>query len=232
MTFKYRYRKQILIISLIILIIGGSIFSYFYFFKEDKKENNEKSEILLSSKKKKNEKKKETKEVIEDIMVDVKGEVVNSGIYTLKTGSRVIDAINMAGGITKNGDTSVLNLSKKLTDEMVIVVYSYYEVKNFTKTKEVEEVVNNSCVNSSDGVENGACIENDVELEESNSKKVSLNSATIDELMTLSGIGEAKAKSIIDYRDKNGGFKNIEDIKNVTGIGDSLFDKIKENITL
>ena len=232
MTFKYRYRKQILMVSLIILMIGGSLFSYFSFFKEDKKEINEKSEILLSSKKKKTKTKKVIKEVIENIMVDVKGEVVNSGIYTLKTGSRVIDAINMAGGITKNGDTSVLNLSKKLTDEMVIVVYSYYEVKNFTKTKEVEEVVNNSCVNSSDGVENGACIENDVELEESNSKKVSLNSATIDELMTLSGIGEAKAKSIIDYRDKNGGFKNIEDIKNVTGIGDSLFDKIKENITL
>ena len=164
-------------------------------------------------------------------MVDVKGEVNTSGIFTLKEGSRVIDAINMAGGLTKNADTSVLNLSKKLTDEMVIVVYSYYEVKNFEKTKEVENTVRENCKTAYEGVENSACITSE---KDSTTKtgKISLNNATLEELMTLTGIGEAKAKNIIEYREKNGGFKEIEELKKVTGIGDALFDKVKENITL
>ena len=164
-------------------------------------------------------------------MVDVKGEVINAGIYKLKTGSRVIDAINMAGGLTNKANTSVLNLSKKLTDEMVIIVYSNYEVENFKKTKEQEEQVLNNCITGYDNLNNDACITSDNSNIENNGK-VSINNASIEELLTLTGIGEAKAKSIIEYREKNGGFKSIEDIKNVTGIGDALFDKIKENITL
>ena len=227
MTFKYRYRKQILIFSFIIILIGSSIFSYFYFFKPDKKES--KSSVLLSSVKSK-KKKKVNKEENTEIMVDVKGEVLNSGIYTLKNGSRVIDAINMAGGITRNGDTSVLNLSKKLTDEMVIVVYSYYEVDNFSKTKEIEKNTLDNCVTGSDGIKNSACIDN--QEDDIENTKVSINTGTVDDFLTLDGIGESKAKSIIEYREKNGLFTNVEDIKNVSGIGDSLFDKIKEDITL
>ena len=114
---------------------------------------------------------------------------------------------------------------------MVIIVYSYYEVRNFEKTKEKEETVRKNCTTGSDGVTNDACIDSSYNIQDEN-KKVSLNQATLEELMTLSGVGEAKAKSIIEYRNKNGGFQSIEEVKKVNGIGDSLFDKIKENITL
>lgn len=228
MTFRYRYRKQIIIISIILLLLGA--IGYYVYYNEKEEKDNKKESILLESTKKKEKKKTPKKEEEKEIMVDVKGEVSNVGIYKLKSGSRVIDAINMAGGLTSNANTSVLNLSKKLTDEMVIIVYSNYEVQNFEKTKEVENIVLENCKTGYDNIENDACIENKKSTE--NHGKISLNSATIEELMTLSGVGEAKAKSIIEYRDKNGGFKNIEDIKNVSGIGDALFDKIKENITL
>ena len=114
MTFKYRYRKQIIIISIIVVIIGSLIFAGYYYFN-DKEDSKKKTNLLESTKK--NDKEKETKkEEITEIMVDIKGEVINQGIYKLKTGSRVIDAINMAGGLTNNANTSVLNLSKKLID--------------------------------------------------------------------------------------------------------------------
>ena len=132
MTFKYRYRKQIIIISIIVLIISSLIFLGYCYFNN--KEDSKKTSNLLESTKKEDKEKDSKKEEITEIMVDVKGEVVNQGIYKLKTGSRVIDAINMAGGLTNNANTSVLNLSKKLTDEMVIIVYSNYEVQNFEKT--------------------------------------------------------------------------------------------------
>ena len=228
MTFKYRYRKQIIITCTCLLIVSSLVF--FYFYKKPSKNTKIKTDVLKSDeiKKKKEPVKKEEEQ---EILVDVKGEVNTSGIFTLKEGSRVIDAINMAGGLTKNADTSVLNLSKKLTDEMVIVVYSYYEVKNFEKTKEVENIVRENCKTAYEGVENSACITSE---KDSTTKtgKISLNNATLEELMTLTGIGEAKAKNIIEYREKNGGFKEVEELKKVTGIGDALFDKVKENITL
>ena len=89
MTFKYRYRKQIIIISIIVVIIGSLIFAGYYYFN-DKEDSKKKTNLLESTKK--NDKEKETKkEEITEIMVDIKGEVINQGIYKLKTGSRVID---------------------------------------------------------------------------------------------------------------------------------------------
>ena len=133
----------------------------------------------------------------------------------------------MAGGLTENADTSVLNLSKKIEDEMVIIVYSKQEVIDFKKTKEIEKQVEEKCKNSNETLINGACIE----IEEKTSTKVNINTASKEELMTLSGIGESKAEDIIKYREKEQ-FVSIEDIKKVSGIGDSLFAKIKENITI
>ena len=94
---------------------------------------------------------------------------------------------------------------------MVITVYTKDEIKDKEKLDAISE-------------ENSSTI--------SNSKKVSLNSATVNELMTLSGIGEEKAKLIIQYREKCGPFKNISEIKNIKGIGQAMYDKIKDDITL
>lgn len=113
---------------------------------------------------------------------------------------------------------------------MVIIVYSKDEVKDFKKTKELEQQVQNSCIQKDENsLKNDACI---TTQESNQSTKVSINNATIEELMTLPGIGESKAKEIIDYRTTNGPFKSIEDLKNIPGIGESIFAKIKENITL
>lgn len=230
MTFKYRYRKQIIVTCIILTLMV--VFSYyFYISKQELKRKEKKSSILLDTKKEKEEKTKKSKQEPQEIMVDVKGEVVNQGIYTLKKGSRVIDAINMAGGLTNVADTSVLNLSKKLTDEMVIIVYSIKEVKNFQKKKEEEKVEQEACKNGSNGIQNDACIETNTTKTEILAK-ISINQASKEELMQLSGIGEAKANKIIEYREAHGGFKELEEIKDVEGIGDSLFDQIKENITL
>ena len=223
-TFKYRYRKQIVIgIFILFLLVGGTILTIFM-FQSDKKD---KSDIVVSTATN-SLKKKSKKENIENYKVDIKGEILTPGIYTLKSNSRVIDVIEMSGGLTENADTSVINLSKKITDEMVIIIYSKSEVKDFEKTKETEKLVQEKCVKKDENaLKNDACITDSVKT----SGKVSINTATNEELMTITGIGDSKAEDIIKYREENGPFKTIEDIKNVSGIGDSLFAKIKENIT-
>ena len=142
----------------------------------------------------------------------------------------MIDVINKAGGLTENANTSVINLSKKITDEMVIIIYSNEEVNDFKTTKKIEEQVIEKCIQKDDNsLRNDACIEND--KNNMLTGKVNINTASLEELMTLEGIGENKAKSIIEYRETKSKFNTIEDIKNVNGIGDNLFAQIKENIT-
>ena len=142
----------------------------------------------------------------EYIYVDIKGEVINPNVYKIKKGLRVIDVINLAGGLTEESDTSNINLSKIVTDEMVIVI----------KSKNNEEVY----------------IDSDVDINNNNNNNnqlIDINTCTIDELLTLPGIGESKANNIIEYRKKNK-FNTINDIMNVSGISESLFNKIKEYI--
>lgn len=171
--------------------------------------------------------------------VDVKGEVKKPGVYELDSNSRVIDALNMAG-LTKESNTKFINLSKIISDEMVIFIYSNDEIKNILDSETIESVCdvvnNNACVDSDesiiydkgmDKVESNLLNKN----EEVKASIININTATLEELLTLSGIGESKAKSIIEYRTKTP-FNKIEDIMNVTGIGEALYNKIKENITV
>ena len=115
---------------------------------------------------------------------------------------------------------------------MVIIIYSNEEVNNFAKTKEVEKQVIENCIKKDENsLQNDACINQSNEQSNTDNNLININTATQEELMTLSGIGESKAKDIITYRSENA-FTSIEDIKNVPGIGESLFAKIKENITV
>ncbi len=231
MTFTYRHKKEIILacLGLVLLLVIGSFFIYKNYTAENKEEKN----IVLNTKKDIKKDEEEEEEVY--YQVDIKGEVINPGIYTVKEGSRVIDVIRLAGDLTEVADTSVLNLSKKVKDEMVIIVYSYDEVENFTATKEKEGIEQEACL-SQNGIQNDACIKDSTDDTSSSSVvisgKISLNTATLDELMTLPGIGEAKAQSIIEYREEVGAFQNIEELKEVSGIGDAIFDQIKENITI
>ena len=222
----YRKKKEIIIVSIILILLILTIFYWLNLKKNNKKVIKKDKEVVQKLEK------KEEKEEIKSVKVDIKGEINNPGIYELDESKRVIDVIELAGGLTNNADTSVINLSKKLKDEMVIIIYSKYQVKNFEATKEKEKVVEEKCIQENENaLKNDACI-NDTNSKDTNTiqGKININTASLEQLQTLPGVGESKAKSIIEYREKQK-FKTIEDIKNVTGIGDSLFAKIKENIT-
>ncbi len=169
-------------------------------------------------------------ETIKKIKVEIKGAINNPGVYELDDNSRVIDVVNIAGGLTENADTSLINMSKKITDEMVIIIYTREEIENYNNSKIKTEYVYIEVPSCPDKV-NDACIE-EYEEEQENNNIININTATIEELTKLSGIGESKAKLIIEYREKNGNFKEINELTNVKGIGESLIEKIKDNITI
>ena len=139
------------------------------------------------------------------IFVDIKGVVKNPGVYQMKVGDRVKDALDAAGGLTEEADSQKVNLAKRLEDQMVIVVPKVGE--------EAEEIPA--------GV---------TSKEEAKEGKVNINTATVEELKTLKGVGEKKAEAIIEYRKKNGSFQTKEDLMKVRGIGKKLFESFQERI--
>ncbi len=158
---------------------------------------------------------------------DIKGAVKKPGVFSFKEGDKVIDAINMAGGLTKNGTTANINLSQKLKNEMVIYIFTKSELTTKkTTTTTTKPVSTAPC--KCETIEVNNCLEK----EENNETKININTASIEDLSTLPGIGSSKAQAIIKYRNDNGNFTKIEDIKNVSGLGDALFDKIKDYITI
>jgi competence protein ComEA len=147
-----------------------------------------------------------------DIMVHISGQVYQPGIYKLVTGDRVIDAVNLAGGLTKDADIDRINLAKKIVDEEKIYI------------PKVGENVDSNIVEG-----NTANMEINGGSENSNSNKININTCTKEELMSLPGIGDVLSDRIIEYR-KTTKFNTIEDIKNVSGIGEAKFNDIKELI--
>jgi competence protein ComEA len=171
------------------------------------------------------------------IQVDIKGYVKKPGVYEIEEGSSVNDLINTAGGLKSNGTTDNLNLSKKLVDESVIVVLSKTQLKNKNQascTTSTDTTTTTSTTTNGIATDSIYLVEDDTTTESSTtttSSKVNINTATKEELMNLSGIGESKAIAIIAYRE-NQKFTTIEEITNVSGIGDSIYEKIKDNITV
>lgn len=166
------------------------------------------------------------------IKVEIKGAVNNPGVYELETGKRVEDVIKLSGGLKKDADVSNTNLSKNLVDKMVIIIYTKDEINSMTTGNTTIKYIDKECI--CPVIENNSCISDVVtnfEVIEEVSDKISLNKATLEELMTLKGIGESKAKSIIEYREKTP-FKSIEELLNVKGIGKAMFEKIKANISI
>lgn len=224
-------RKFIIIGILFVISFVMIFFVFAYFYFNEDSENVNYYEPILEV--------KEEKEVEDEVLVvnyfyvDIKGEVKKPGTYKIEEGKRVIDVINLAGGLTKSADTSANNLSMKVKDEMVIVIYSDDEIKDFETVKEKESLITNNCNKKNNNIINDSCVSNEEFSDVSDVVKelVSINSASKEELMTVSGIGESKALAIIEYRNKNGLFKDISEVKNVSGIGDSLYEKIKDYIT-
>lgn len=220
-----KYYKYVLVLGIGILSFIGM---YFYSYKNE--------EVIT----KKEEKKVAIKKVVDNgtekkntLFVDVKGAVNTPGVYEIEEGKRIIDAINLAGGLSSNANTINLNLSKKVTDEMYIIVYTKNEIYNYKKNNNSNiTCASNEC--DCPDSNNDACISKESSKNSSVkvNGKVSINTGSKEQLMSLTGVGEAKANAIISYRENNGGFKSLEDIKNVSGIGDALYEKIKDNITL
>ena len=151
----------------------------------------------------------------DNIVVDIKGAVQNPGIYHVSNGTIVHDVIVLAGGLTNEADTRNLNLSKKVTDEMVITVYTHEEVAKLEMESPIVE--ENPKEDDDTAVSTGL---------------ISLNTASLEALMELPGIGEAKAKSIIQYRENCGKFKQKEDLLNIKGIGDKVYAELEAFITV
>lgn len=177
-------------------------------------------------------------DVKSSIKVDIKGQVKKPGVYEMDEENTVFDLIKESGGLLETADTNYINLSKKLKDEMVVIIYSKQEIKEMKEGKENVVFIEGDC--KCPQIINDACIgsENTVNNTEDNKKNnvvsnlINLNTATLEELQTLTGIGLSKAKNIIDYREANQGFKSIEEIKEVKGIGDAVFQKIQDYITV
>ena len=202
----YYNRKKIIISSILLLVVVPIFITIF----NSKKEEPIIEEDLIVE---------DVKEDIRDptLMIDIKGEVNNPGCYQVESDKRVKDVIELAGGLTSDASTDGINLSAKLYDEMVIIIDKKEEVQKIeTDTRVVTTKKTESKESSTVAV----------------SGKISINKASVKELTSLPGIGDAKAKSIVEYRTANGPFQSIEDIKKVKGIGDSIFAKIKDNITL
>lgn len=168
--------------------------------------------------------KEEIKDTSESVYVDIKGSVKKPGVYKVDKASIVNDVIKLAGGFTKNAYTKNINLSKHVSDEMVIYVFSK---KDFTTTTTIEK---NEISFTTEVINYDNCI---TTTKESTTKSdiVNINIASKEELMSISGIGASKADLIIAYRLEHK-FSKIEDIMNVSGIGESLFEKIKKYITV
>ena len=196
--FLYYNRKIILVCLIFLTILFVYLFSVNNNYDDDKFYLND--DIYVN---------KLSEDILETYIVDIKGAIKSPGTYELEEGKRIIDVIDLAGGILESADLSNVNLSKKISDEMLIIIPELNKFSN-------NDYNNNYIYNS---------VSND-------NNKVSINYDTLENLMTLNGIGEAKAQAIIDYRNNNGLFKNIEDVKKVSGIGNSTFEKIKDYIKL
>ncbi len=218
--------KKIILILLGISIILSSVI--FILYKNNQSKTDEvidifkDEEVETDDEKLEPEQKDDELTTTQKVVVDIKGMIARPGVYEVDSSSRVNDVINIAGGLLDGADTSFINLAKIVTDEMIIIIYSSEEVLEKYKEK--------VCICDCPEIINDACIENTINSEKN--KIVNINTASKEELMTVTGIGDSKADEIIKYREEISNFKDIEDIKNVPGIGDSLFEKIKEYITV
>ncbi len=152
------------------------------------------------------------------IYVHVCGQVKKPGVYPLKEGSRLYEAIEMAGGITEEGVSDALNLAAVLEDGMRIMVPDREQAEKWTEMG--AGPADNPGVTIKGTWATGAA------------GKVNLNRASVQELMTLTGIGQSRAEAIVRYREEIGSFQTIEDVMKVSGIKENAFNKIKDNITV
>ena len=234
----------------IILVMGGIlilIFSLVLYLFNDSKEIEDNIVLNITT-----ELITEENNDQERFFVDVKGSVKNPGVYEIKENYTIQNIINDAGGLTKDSYTNNINLSKKVTDEMVIFIhnkneikkiqefnncvcepiYKYIECEEKVKDKLKEELTTTTTQTTKPLIEETTIIATNVittttQITTTKQGKININLCNKEDLLILDGLGEKKALAIIEYRENNGKFETRQDIMKVSGIGQSTFEKIK-----
>ncbi|MBW3113040.1 MULTISPECIES: helix-hairpin-helix domain-containing protein [Bacillaceae] len=189
--------------TILVMVLICSVFLIAYILKNAFQPSIEESSFTAAPVKKEEE--SEPAKPPENVYVDVKGQVVNPGLYEVRQGDRLKFVIDRAGGFTEDADRKMINLAVKVSDEMMIYV---------PKVGEMERL---DLPIPSSGAESGQ-------------DKLNINTASQQDFEGLPGIGPSKAASFVQYRDENGPFTAIEEITNISGIGEKTFEKLKEHI--
>lgn len=200
-------KKTIGIICISVLLLIGTFFIYISGGKNELENNNSEEIWVEQDTKGINGNNEEQRK---EIVVEIKGEVNKPDIYWLDENSIIDDLLSKAGGIKDEADISNINRAEKLRNHQSIYIPNKSEVETTN--------IQSTGANKSSGISNDGI--------------VNVNVATLEELDSLPGIGVARAGDIIKYREENGGFKTIEEMKNVKGIGDASYEKLKEKITV
>ena len=235
----YYLKENYLFLIIIVLLVFIGFLQIFSLFKTDN--NTIKNDNLIALVDENNIKNDEGL-----VNVDIKGAVKKQGVYKMSKDLSINDVIKKAGGLKSNATTIDINLSKQVYNEMVIYISTKSEYKK--RREEIKCNQNNndnkSNIASKDSFVsdyNNITINKELSYEDNNNQTeekqeddglININKANKEEMTKIPGIGEAKADKIIAYRNENGLFKSIEDIKNVSGIGQSIYDKIKNYITI
>jgi competence protein ComEA len=238
-----KYGKSVLFFSLLLVSL---MFQIYIIFFSNQKELNKFSDNLVYAdldNSETDEPYKGEKEILsKKVFVDIKGAVKKPGVYEMDNNAIINDVIKLAGGYTTNAYQNGINLSKRIKDEMVIYIYNKTEMAKHLENNDNNSIIKSDCktpdynicecVNDKYSIiEVGSNNKNDGDKTEIN-ELVNINTADVSKLGTLNGIGESKAQAIIKYREDNGKFTKIEDIMNVSGIGEKAFEKIKDFITV
>ena len=208
-------KQKTIAIAIMIIVIGIIIWQYFNGSK-----NSNLNEEILNTIEYSEETTKESEQK-EKIIVHITGAVKNNGIVKVDENARINDVIDAAGGLTDDADLTNVNLAYIIEDGQKIYIPYKGEEKLLEKTSNPKEIITDE---AGDNV-----IENN---QKEKTNKININKAGIDTLKTLPGIGEATALKILEYRENQGKYKSIEELKDVSGIGEAKFNTIKDLISV
>ena len=224
------HKKQKIIIAMIGSMLIIAVLYYIYTKEENENVISTEDNVIENVVADAEESEETTKEEINKIIVHVSGAVNKEGIVELEENSRIADAISQAEGLKENADTKNINLAFKLEDGMKIYIPTIEESQKVNEQNQKENVIDETSkyVTSSGGVIQEQQTNENVDAKKS--EKININTATQTELETLPGIGPSTSLKIVNYREENGNFKSIEEIKEVSGIGDAKYENIKDLI--
>ncbi|MEV5112797.1 helix-hairpin-helix domain-containing protein [Peribacillus frigoritolerans] len=205
-------KRKMTMITVAVAFVAGGI----YFFSQQGEDPAETEDIFSVTAKEAEMEQSVNESAAEPeiIKVDVKGAVKSPGIFTAQAGDRVIDLISAAGSFTEKADTDKVNFAQIIEDQMVIYVPEIGE-------EDKGNLENIQVGTSGDAVTKGT-----------SGGLVNLNTATQEDLQTLTGIGPSKANAILEYRESIGKFKEVDELKQVTGIGDKTFERLRDSISV